>query len=64
MDERAIVHRYKATRWAIAAGLIVICGWFQYDLFIKHTIRWDFLIIMTVMAVVKVIARLYYSKTN
>ena len=24
MDERSIMHRYKATRWALLAGLIVI----------------------------------------
>lgn len=64
MDERAVLHRYKATRLAITAGLLVICGWFQYDLFVKKIIRWDFLIILTVMAVVKLAARFYLSRTN
>lgn len=64
MDERAIFHRYKATRLAVLAGVLVIFVWFQYDFFANDTVRWDFLIILTVMAVVKLIARFYYKKTN
>ena len=64
MDERAIYHRYKATRLAVAAGTIVIFGWFQYDFFVKDTIRWDFLVILGVMAVVKLVARFYFMKKN
>lgn len=64
MDERAIFHRYKATRLAVLAGTLVIFVWFQYDFFTNDTVRWDFLIILSVMAVVKLIARLYYKMTN
>ena len=64
MDERAIYHRYKATRLAVLAGSLVIFGWFQYDFFVKETIRWDFLIILGVMAVVKLVARFYLQKKN
>jgi len=64
MDERAILHRYKATRWALITGLISIVLWFQYDLFFNHIIRWDFLIILTVMVIAKLFARFYYMKKN
>lgn len=64
MDERGIIHRYKATRWALIAGLIVMGIWFQYDLFINRVIRWDFLITLTAMMVAKLLARFYYSKKN
>ena len=64
MDERAINHRYKATRLAVLAGALIIFGWFQYDFFVNDTLRWDFLIILSVMAVVKLAARYYFRKTN
>ena len=64
MDERAIYHRYKATRLSVVAGIIVIFGWFQYDLLSNDTLRWDFLIILGVMAVVKLAARFYLMKKN
>lgn len=64
MDERAIYHRYKATRLAVLAGTLLIFGWIQYDFFVKDTIRWDFLIILSVMAVVKLTARFYLKKKN
>jgi len=64
MDERAIYHRYKATRLAVLAGTLVIFGWFQYDILVNDTIRWDFLIILGVMAVVKLATRFYFKKTN
>lgn len=64
MDERSIFHRYKATRWSVIAGLVVMGVIFEYDLFKLKEIRWDLMLIMGVMAVVKVGARLYYKYTN
>jgi len=64
MDERSIWHRYKATRWSITAGTLVIFAWFLYDFIFKDTTRWDFLIILLTMAAVKLIARFYYKKIN
>ena len=64
MDERAIYHRYKATRLAVLAGTLVVFGWFQYEILVKDTIRWDYVIILGVMAVVKLAARLYFKKKN
>jgi len=64
MDERTIFHRYKATRWAVFAGLLVMGAIFEYQFFKYKEIRWDLMVIMGVMAVVKVAARFYYKYTN
>ena len=64
MDERAVVHRYKASRLSLAVGLLIMLGFFQYDVLWNRIIRWDYLIIITAMFVVKVAARIYYHKTN
>ena len=64
MDERAIYHRYKATRLAVLAGTLVIFGWFQYDFLVKDIIRWDYLVILGVMAVVKLVTRFYLMRKN
>ncbi len=64
MDERSIVHRLKASRMALISGLLVMFVWFQIDLFGHRIVRWDFLIVMGVMAIAKVAARLVYRKSN
>lgn len=64
MDERTIYHRYKASRWALAMGTLLLGGWFNYDLIAKRIIRWDFVIILSVMLVAKLVARFYYHRTN
>ena len=64
MDERAIYHRYKASRCSLATGLVIMFVWFQYDLFLLRIIRWDFMIIMGAMALAKLASRFYYKKTN
>ena len=64
MDERAIYHRYKASRWSLATGLVIMFVWFQYDLISIRVIRWDFMIIMGAMALAKLVSRFYYKKTN
>ncbi len=64
MDERAIYHRYKASRWTLATGLTIMFVWFQYDLISIRVIRWDFMIIMGAMALAKLVSRFYYKKTN
>ena len=64
MDERAIYHRYKASRWSLATGLIIMFVWFQYELFFTKVIRWDFMIIISAMAIAKLGSRFYYKKIN
>jgi hypothetical protein len=64
MDERFIMHRYKATRAATIVGVIGMGAFFWYDYIASRAIRWDFLLVMGAMAVVKVAAMLYYRRTN
>ena len=64
MDERFIMHRYKATRAAMFVGVILMGVFFWYDYVSSHVVRWDLLLIMVAMAVVKVGVMFYYRRTN
>ena len=63
-DERFIMHRFKSTRLAVLAGIIMLFAFFTYQLVVNKTIRWDLFSVMIAMAVVKVCAMLYYRRTN
>jgi hypothetical protein len=64
VDERFIMHRYKATRLSVAVGVILMAGYFFYEFVAHRLIRWDLFVIMASMAVVKVVAMLYLRRTN
>ena len=64
MDERTKLHRYKATRFSVMVGLLVILGMMLYDKFINDIFRYDLFLLILIMAVAKLGARFYYSKTN
>jgi hypothetical protein len=64
LDERFVMHRFKSTRLAVLAGLLVLLAFFTYDAVARDIIRWDLLAISTVIAVVKVCAMIYYRRTN
>jgi len=64
MDERAILHRYKASRWTLVTGILLMFGFFQYEYIANKIMRWDYLIILGVMAVVKVAVRFYFHRTH
>ncbi|MFH1313509.1 MAG: hypothetical protein ABIJ00_09850 [Candidatus Eisenbacteria bacterium] len=64
LDERFIMHRFKAMRLSLMAGMIAMVGVFSVDMFVNRTIRWDLLGILLVMAVTKLGAMLYYQRTN
>jgi hypothetical protein len=64
MDERSILHRYKATRLAMAAGVLAIGGVFFYEYIKGWGIRWDLFAILGIIASVKVAARVYYGRFN
>jgi hypothetical protein len=63
-DERFIMHRYYSTRIAMIVGLILIVGWFNYELLVKDIFRLDLAIIVGVIAVTKLLAMLYYRLTQ
>jgi uncharacterized membrane protein len=64
MDERFIMHRYKATRLAMFVGIILMGVLFFYEYIAYRSIRYDIFTIMVAMAVAKVGAMLYYRRTN
>lgn len=64
VDERFVMHRFKATRLATLVGTVIMFGFFTYALVADRAIRWEYLIIMVAMAVTKLTAMFYYRKTN
>lgn len=64
LDERSIIHRYKATRLSVLVGTLIMFVYFTYELVATKVIRWDLFIIMAAMAVVKLAARFYFARTN
>jgi hypothetical protein len=64
VDERFIMHRYKATRLATAVGAVLMFVFFTYGIIAHKVIRWDLLVVMCTMAVAKVAAVIYYRRTN
>ncbi len=64
MDERYIMHRLYSTRLAALVGAVSLGVWFNVEMFRKDIYRWDLFIILSMMAVVKVVALLYYKRTN
>ncbi len=64
MDERFIMHRYKATRLAMFVGIILMGVLFFYEYIAYRSIRYDIFAIMVAMAAAKVGAMLYYRRTN
>ena len=64
VDERFIMHRYKATRLATIVGMVTMFVYLVYEIVARRTIRWELLIIMGAMAATKSIAMIYYRRTN
>jgi hypothetical protein len=64
MDERFIMHRYKATRFAMIVGVILIGALFLYARIARGIIRWDLFAVLVFTALAKVGAMIYYRRTN
>jgi hypothetical protein len=63
-DERFIMHRYYSSRLALAAGLVTLVAWFNYELIAHHHFRWDLVTIAGVMALTKLVAMIYYRSVH
>lgn len=63
-DERFVMHRLKATRFAAVVTAIAMAGYYYYVLVQTNTIRYDLLALLGVMAIAKVAATIYYRLTN
>jgi membrane protein YdbS with pleckstrin-like domain len=64
LDERFVMHRLYATRFAALVTAVFVGAWFFYELLVNDVIRQDFVIILVVMAVAKLLAMLYYRFTD
>ena len=64
IDERFVMHRYYSTRLATIVGMVLMVVWFNYEYFFHHVLRMDIFFILVVMAVVKVAAIVYYTRTQ
>ncbi|MBN1827088.1 MAG: hypothetical protein JW958_12595 [Candidatus Eisenbacteria bacterium] len=64
IDERFLMHRLKSTSLAAVVGGVGMGGWALYNLYGRHVMRWDLMIILLAMAIVKIGALLYYRRNN
>ena len=64
MDERFFLHRYKSTSHAAMVGALGMGGLFLYELFVNKVIRWDLQIILTAMALTKIVFMVHYRRNN
>lgn len=64
VDERFIMHRYKATRLSVLVGVILMLASFTWGYLGAGVMRWDLFVIMCAMAAVKVAAMFYYRRYN
>lgn len=60
IDERFVRHRYRSTSFGGIAAALVMGGWSLYDLYVNDVVRWDFLTILGVMALVKIAFMVWY----
>lgn len=64
IDERFLLHRLRATRFALILGLITIGGWLFSEALVNDAIRWDYLIVIGVISAGKIGAMLYYRSVE
>jgi len=64
IDERYVLHRYKATSHAAMVGAVSLGGLLLYDFLARDVLRWDLFFVMAVMAVTKLGALVYYRRSD
>ncbi len=62
IDERFVLHRYKATSHAAVVGGVLLGGLFLYDFLARDVLRWDIAIVMAAMAVTKLGVLAWYRR--
>ena len=60
IDERFFMHRLRSTSIGGIAGMLVAAGFFFYQLFGNHMIRWDLFAVVATTAVVKMSVLIWY----
>lgn len=64
LDERYFQHRYKATSHAGVVMAVLMGGVFLYSQLHDQIFRWDLVAIMVAGAITKLIAMVYYRRTD
>lgn len=64
IDERFLLHRFKATSHAAVVGAALAGFFFLRDYYRGAGVRVDLLIILLAMVVTKLAAMIYYRRTN
>jgi hypothetical protein len=64
MDERYLIHRLKATRFAAIVCAILMGTWMCYEFYVRKIFRPDLIVIVGAMAAAKLGAMIYYRRTN
>ncbi len=64
IDERFVLHRYKASSHAAVVAAVLLASFFLWDFYGHGTVRVDLLTTLCAMAIVKVAAMIYYRRTE
>lgn len=64
IDERFYIHRLKSTSLAGVVGGVLMGVWTLIQFYTKDVFRWDLMVILSAMAVVKLGTMLYFRKFN
>jgi hypothetical protein len=62
IDERYVLHRYKATSHAAVVGSVLLGGFFLYDFLARDALRWDLAVVLAAMAITKLGVLAYYRR--
>jgi hypothetical protein len=60
VDERFVMHRYYSTRIAMIVGMLLLVGWFIFEMLVNDNPRWDLFVIVMAIALTKVTAMIYF----
>lgn len=63
-DERFILHRLKATRFATVITVLAMAVYINIEIIIHHVIRYDLIVFLGILLVSKVAAAVYYRITD
>ena len=64
LDERYFLHRYKATSHAGIVMAVLVAGFLLYGRLHDHVFRWDLFVPLLGGALTKVVAMVYYRRTD
>ena len=60
IDERFLMHRLKSTSLAGIVGALVAAGLWAYRYYVQHVFSWDLFAVLVTIAMVKVVAMVWY----